>query len=568
MADFIDLGDNCSDGPPSSIGEYDVDDSLIDDGSEHPSPGLFVREWSSSVVPTTEVVSSPRDGRRRHKRRRHSRTVQTPPGETASPDPDVRHDRRQRQRSIFSGSQQSSVRRQRRRTGGRSVRLSSEQSVQVLRDLDQLRRSQGSSSSATGRSTPDAQQQDENYFEFPKHLDISQLKGIALPSKRLGRNNPRWASRYFIFTFAQCGYTWPFENFEKIVSVLGGKCKIGRERHTDGGYHYHCFVDFERKFDFESPHRFCIGQKRIGSSAVCPGQAHCNIRPVPRTPYYAWDYVGKDDDVVFCNLERPIPRGGNATRDDLWKGSLALANKNDVSEDLQKHSPRDCVLFHRQISSFLDLRFGATKLAAKCPKENIQVNWHIYPEAREWVLRWLQSPIERIQRTSRGDTYTEETKLRDEQFLANYNRGGRPKSLLIYGGTTLGKSDFAKSLGFHFHWQKTSNLSKLLEMDMSQIEYGIFDDIPWTDNTFQADGFKAWLGGHEDFETTEKCKGKFHISWGKPAIVLCNKNPLGDKFFRDPCDREWLLHNCTLLYIGEKQDGDRSNAISSDTTIS
>lgn len=424
--------------------------------------------------------------------------------------------------------------------------------------------------SSTGRLSPVRESeplrprdiQTPDPFQIPGHINGDEIRGAGVPGKRQGNGRARWVARFFLFTYPQSGYDWPYQLFIDLIENFGGKYHLSRERHEDGGYHFHCLVDFERKFEFENVHKFCIGPPQGNACRSCPGQTHCNILPVPRTPFNAWDYVGKYGDIVATTLERPRTRGPNVTRDDLYTGSMALPDKGEFLKDIRKHSARDFILFNRQIGEFGDKTYGKTYTDPDLPKveaDGIYVHWERYPDIRRWVLESITDPITRIKSMSRGLSYPEETEQADIAFLTTWKRRARPKSLIVRGESRLGKTLFATSLGPHIHWHGDFNLKRYMEMDPEVVEYGIFDDISWKNPCFKGDKFKAWLGGNEHFEISDKMVGKFTVRWGKPCIIMTNRDPFAGL---DMDDERWVRRNCVFVELGEDDD-ERSNALAS-----
>lgn len=574
---FIDQGDDCSDsGPPSSIGNYTID-SFIDDASirdddETMSEGMDAeRSIRSNKTPglQTRMDRPPRLLRGMlpalssplfeplHSRRGSSHR---------SDDGSVRHGilpssvgsasshtlswlaRNQRQESVESFASFGS--------GSSEVPLLTARSVRRVRNLDELRQS-SREPRGSKENTPDP-------FVIPFHIRKDETKGLGVPGKRLGSGKFRVSCRYLLLTYAQSGFEWPYQSLVELCEQLDAKYHISRELHEDGGYHFHALVDFNRKFETENVHRYCVGTRPPGKNSSCPGHSHCNILPVPRTPFNVWDYVSKYGDIVASNLERPVARGPNTTRDDLYCSSLALPDKATFLGDVEKHSPREFVVFHRNIRYFADQKFGVDRKPPRMPnyaEKGIHVNWKTYPEARRWVLESLPDPIPRIKALARGDSYPDWQEAEDRALLATKKwPPQRPRSLIVYGDTKLGKSDFARNLGPHINWRKDFDLGNLLEIGVENIDYAIWDDIGWNNAALAGDSYKAWLGGQEDFSCTDKYKGKRTIEWAKPCIYLTNNDPF--KGLR-PADANWLLGNCFLVDVGEKFPDHRNNAISS-----
>lgn len=565
VRDFIDHGDTCSEsGPPSSIGQYDDKDSFIDDGSYHSSRDqlvaiserskspLFVRSHSgqSSARQSTEsssVLSAISRVARQHGLRVSSSTPAS-----------SRSNRSYSELRSESDEGSDVGRRVRRRLHDRSG--SGDGSSLGGTESSPPR---GARNNRAPSTTPDP-------VLIPDHIRKDEIKGLGVPGIRQGSGRARWAARYFLLTYSQSGHAWPFGELIELCATLDAKYHIARERHEDGGYHFHAFLDFSRKFETENVHRFCVGRARPGSTRTCPGQTHCNILPVPRTPFNAWDYVSKYGDVVASNLDRPPARGPNTTRDDLWAGSLALATKAEFLADISKHSPRDFCLYPGSIKLSAENKYGPDRSEPDKPDletRGLTIHWDRYPSVREWILGSLPNAIQKIISTSRGSAYPQEVMQADQTEVAekphDHPRMHRPKSLILYGASRLGKSDFATSLGPHVQFRGTFNLESLLEVGIENVEYVIWDDIGWHDPALKHDKYKSWLGSQDNFNVTDRYKHKIRMKpWNKPSIFLANKNPFLDLH---PEDSNWLAENCVVVDLGNFVEPGRANAICSET---
>lgn len=116
---------------------------------------------------------------------------------------------------------------------------------------------------------------------------------------------------------------------------------------------------------------------------------------------------------------------------------------------------------------------------------------------------------------------------------------GRRRSLVLFGGTRLGKTLWARSLGNHAYFGGLFSLDESLE----DVDYAIFDDMQGGLKFFHA--YKFWLGCQEQFWATDKYKGKKLIHWGRPSIYIANSNPLCD----EGVDIEWLMGNCLFVEV-------------------
>ena len=551
--DFIDRGDSCSDSPASTnISNYE--ESFIDDAEQIGSPGLFVSQPNSPGLFVNQSLARQLFPESNPDSRRHSVALSVE-SEDSTP------------LAVLS----------RRRQGEHRARHSTPRRL----GFEQLRRSavtkrpfsRAQSTHSSLRHHSECSEQPEAYdsgddgaFRFPRHLDLDALEGVGLASRRINTGRPRYAARRIMLTFSQAGHAWPYLQLVKVLEDLGAKYRLGRERHQDGGCHYHCYIDFERPLDFENIHRFCVGERREGSRSRCPGQTHCNILVARRTPWRVFDYAGKDGDILCENATRPPVTGAGATRDDKWATSMLASGKDEFLQDIKSHSPRDSVIYRRQLQYHCEQVYGSgtSPTMPRIEELGLTIHWGRYPQIRKWVVKNLPDPIGIIARTSGTAGYPAETRKLDEQYkLRHPGLPNRPRSLFIFGGTRLGKTDFATNLGPVAHFQKSFNLKNLLAIGVQNIIATVWDDISIKAPALRNDGFKSWWGGQRSFNTFDRFEPTSKIEhFSLPAIVLTNRDPAGDL---ENSEYEWLQENCTIVNIGA-HDKERSGAISSATS--
>lgn len=116
---------------------------------------------------------------------------------------------------------------------------------------------------------------------------------------------------------------------------------------------------------------------------------------------------------------------------------------------------------------------------------------------------------------------------------------GRGKSLVLYGPTRTGKTEWARSLGKHAYFGGLFSL----EEDISSANYAIFDDIAGGLSFFPQ--YKSWLGSQLQFYTTDKYKKKKLVNWGRCCIWIANEDPRMDP----KADLEWLEGNCVFVNV-------------------
>lgn len=116
-----------------------------------------------------------------------------------------------------------------------------------------------------------------------------------------------------------------------------------------------------------------------------------------------------------------------------------------------------------------------------------------------------------------------------------YSQLDRPKSLVIWGASRLGKTEWARSLGHHMYF---NGLFDLGEWDHTA-EYAVFDD--WSDwSKFYF--YKQFMGAQRQFTLTDKYRKKRTVRWGKPCIILANNRPQWD-------DEEWIEGNTIQCHL-------------------
>lgn len=118
----------------------------------------------------------------------------------------------------------------------------------------------------------------------------------------------------------------------------------------------------------------------------------------------------------------------------------------------------------------------------------------------------------------------------------------RPKSLILWGKTRLGKTEFARIIDEHWYINTDWDVSEIKE----EVKYGVIDDIP-------IERFMYWrpfVGCQRQFTVTDKYHKKSQMSWGKPVIWLSNSHPREWKM--KECDYQWILGNTVIYEVKER----------------
>ncbi|QCS37574.1 replication-associated protein [Tortoise genomovirus 14] len=309
----------------------------------------------------------------------------------------------------------------------------------------------------------------------------------------------RFAARYGLLTYPQCGDLDPWRVVE-MLGELGAECIIGREDHSDGGVHLHAFFMFERKFESRNVRIFDVDG------------CHPNIVRGYSTPEKGAAYAIKDGDVVAGGLDVESLRSPVSKSGSNWAEIQLAETRDDFFEACARLEPRALCCSFTSLKCYADWRYRPEPVPYATP-DGLSFDTTAYPELSAWVSHNLEGP----------------------------EHSGKRRSLVLYGGTRLGKTLWARSLGRHAYFGGLFSLDESVE----DVDYAIFDDMQGGIKFFHA--YKFWLGAQTQFWATDKYKGKRLIHWGKPSIYISNNNPLED----EGIDHDWMLGNCDFCCVTE-----------------
>ena len=350
-------------------------------------------------------------------------------------------------------------------------------------------------------------------------------------------------TRYVLLTYAQCGQLDAFEVMGHLSDVPA-ECVIARENHADGGVHLHAFVDFGKRTYFSDPRRFDV--------AGC----HPNIQPCGRTPDAMFDYTIKFGDVICGGLGRPS--GDDvSTVGTQWDRIVDAPTVEQFWELVRTLAPRMLLCNFNSLRGYAEWHYRPTMAPYVSPPEIVfdisgveelgefvraslsgnQVGKLSYTSGRGYPRSALPS----LSASLRGDP-TPPLRVR---LIRNSNSdAGRPKSLILYGETRLGKTLWARSLGPHIYCCLQFNVEDV-RGNLVEAQYAVFDDMQGGFKFFPA--YKGWLGAQKSFTVTDKYKGKTTIEWGRPTIWLMNESPSSCT----DVDYDWLMGNCFIAHVSE-----------------
>lgn len=116
----------------------------------------------------------------------------------------------------------------------------------------------------------------------------------------------------------------------------------------------------------------------------------------------------------------------------------------------------------------------------------------------------------------------------------------RPKSLVLFGESRLGKTVWARSLGSHLYTIGMNSGAELAKAP--EVDYAVFDDMRGGIKMFPS--FKEWLGAQAYVTVKQLYREPKATRWGKPCIWLANTDP---RLEMDPSDVTWIEANCLFV---------------------
>lgn len=180
----------------------------------------------------------------------------------------------------------------------------------------------------------------------------------------------RFAARYGLFTYSQCGDLDPHA-VVCLFSGLDAECIIGREDHADEGTHLHAFVDFGRRYQTRDERKFDVDGR------------HPNVSPSRGTPEKGWDYATKDGDVVGGGLERPaggeVPQAGNH-----WAAIADAPSEREFWDLVRVLEPRALLTSFNSLRSYAEWNYRAVDDAYEHPAD-VSFDLSGVPDIAEWV---------------------------------------------------------------------------------------------------------------------------------------------------------------------------------------
>ncbi len=161
----------------------------------------------------------------------------------------------------------------------------------------------------------------------------------------------RWQGRNLFLTYSQTNHNDATkENLLAFITGLGRSKPIfvlvGRERHGDGGTHFHVFLHYERRFSFTNERKF----DWLGF--------HPNISTA-NNPAACVAYCSKDGDTTtYGALPDFDAAGGRESRDERWGRLLDEATSpSDFLQRVREAAPYDFATKYQQLEAMANIVF-------------------------------------------------------------------------------------------------------------------------------------------------------------------------------------------------------------------
>jgi len=179
-----------------------------------------------------------------------------------------------------------------------------------------------------------------------------------------------FSGKHVLLTFAQCGDLDPTK-VVRHIEESGGECIIGREPHADGGFHLHCFVQWEHELHTTDPRRFDVDGR------------HPNLQRMYRTPEKGYDYAIKGGDVVGGSLERPS-RAVAGKAESPWPEIILAETRDEFFDLCARLDPRSLCTGFVGISKYADWKYRTERGPYSTPR-GVSIVADSVPALSDWV---------------------------------------------------------------------------------------------------------------------------------------------------------------------------------------
>lgn len=275
------------------------------------------------------------------------------------------------------------------------------------------------------------------------------------------------------------------------------RCLVAQEPHEEGGIHFHCYIEFNRRIDVRNERLFDFEEN------------HPNIQKV-RSKENVITYCTKNDEEPLANFTwREV---STTFLDKLRAGIAAGKSVNDIVDDALTEDPK-AIRFYSNATAYVVARTNASRV--HLPKYDLST--------------FSLSETDR----ARMDNFID--------AVQSEPAGGREnlRGMWFVGPSRFGKTSLARSLGKHWYMQCAWSVDNL---DDNPQLYGVLDDLAWRGGLDRS--YKALLGAQTDITLTDKYRAKKTFKFGHLVIVCSNELP---DFTEE--EKNWLRVNIDFYRI-------------------
>lgn len=192
----------------------------------------------------------------------------------------------------------------------------------------------------------------------------------------------RLATHGILLTYAQCPLDKPFvlAHIADILEQYQPHIRIGQERHEDGNLHLHVCVFLGKKLQ-----RRGANCERFFDITHDGNTYHPNIQQDLRNRRAALDYVAKEDDDTIDFGEPDEHVRNKRSRDDQWSEVHESATPEEARNKIKEVAPRDAIIFHSQIDTWIEKKFKPTPPEFVLPEDWQNFNIDALPQLRQFA---------------------------------------------------------------------------------------------------------------------------------------------------------------------------------------
>lgn len=275
------------------------------------------------------------------------------------------------------------------------------------------------------------------------------------------------------------------------------RCLVAQEPHEEGGIHFHCYLEFNRKIDVRNERLFDFEGN------------HPNIQKVRSKPNVI-AYCTKHDQEPLANFTW---REVSITFLDKLRSGIAEGKPvNDIVDDALSEDPK-AIRFYSNATAYVLARTAPARV--HLPKYDLST-FSLSATDRERMATFIDA-------VQAGTT------------------GGRAnvRGMWFVGPSRYGKTSLARSLASHWYMQSSWSIDNL---DDREGVYGVLDDLAWRGGLDRS--YKALLGAQQDITLTDKYRAKKTFKYGHLVVVCSNELP---DFTEE--EKNWLRVNIDFYNI-------------------